>query len=64
MQLETMTIASADGKECWKGTAYACPHCYKILAADIDPVAIAAEVTRELKKHLGKANTGSSFDSP
>ena len=55
MRLETMTFTSADGKDCWKGTTYACPHCYMILGAEIDPVAIAAEVTRELRELLGKS---------
>jgi hypothetical protein len=50
-----MTFTSADGKDCWKGTTYACPHCYMILGAEIDPVAIAAEVTRELRELLGKS---------
>jgi hypothetical protein len=52
MQLETMTIRSADGKDCWKGAAYACPHCYKILGVDIDPALIAAELKRELRSLL------------
>jgi hypothetical protein len=55
MRLETMTIESADGKDRWKGTAYACPHCYKILGAELDPVAIAAEITRDVRKLLGKS---------
>ena len=40
--------------EGWKAVTYACPSCSKVLGVQIDPVAIKADIVREVTEELFK----------
>jgi len=39
----------------WNAIAYSCPSCHRALSVAIDPVAIKADIVREVLEALGKA---------
>lgn len=36
----------------WKGISYNCPYCHTMISAQIDPIAIKADIVAELFKKL------------
>lgn len=49
VRIEGVDAASSGGPT-WRGLAYCCPYCSTIISVQIDPIAIKADIVKELKR--------------
>lgn len=53
VKCEGITVDVSGGG--WKGISYSCPWCHAILSVAIDPIAIKADIVKDLLKALKSA---------
>lgn len=41
-------------QETYKGVTYSCPSCHAVLGAEVDPVALKADIVSEVLRGLGR----------
>jgi hypothetical protein len=54
VRLRDVTVTGGAGTRQWRGIAYCCNLCQKVLSVSIDPIALKTDTIEELADRLGR----------
>jgi len=53
IRVEEVTLNA--GRKVWNGVTYFCPHCYTVLSVELDPIALKADIVKQVLHELRHA---------
>lgn len=51
-QIRVEDVALNAGRKSWNGVSYCCPHCHTVLSVELDPIALKADIVKQVLYEL------------